>query len=255
MGTLPAWELAALISSESGRPIHVIAPPPRLASWVNNKVRFSELVRRLFGDRFVPNTRSAGNFATLSKHVNNSPVNRRQSVSSWRIPRVAVELWYWIPGSTHHGIWGDIYEELMDALRVVHWDGRKELLIDSWETNILGCPSSQLWIPPIDDGKPVVEGIFAQAIEGQVGVFVGSAPAKLPDHLMQEISNRSWLLARIFSAAGIRWQVLIRYAAGGPIFGRLPARVHRMQRALGWDLCTDDADEPSVRRIGRDSLT
>lgn len=202
MGTLPVWELASLIRSESGRPIHVIAPPPRLSTWVNDKVRFTELVRRLFGSDYVPNTRSAGNFATLSKHVkqlasNSTAIGIKLADSAGGGGTVVLDARKYTSRNL-----GDIYEELMDALRVVHWDGRKELLIDSWETDILSCPSSQLWIPPIDDGKPVVEGIFAQAIEGQVGVFVGSAPAELPDHLMQEITNRSWLLARIFQRLG-----------------------------------------------------
>ena len=59
MGTLAAWELAFLLEREAGRPIKVIAPPPGITEWVNDKIAFAATVARLLGPTFVPRTESA----------------------------------------------------------------------------------------------------------------------------------------------------------------------------------------------------
>jgi hypothetical protein len=74
--------------------------------------------------------------------------------------------------------------------------------VDSWETEIACSPSAQLWIPPKEEGEPIVEGIFAQTVEGPTGMFVGSAPAMLPSDIIQEITTRCWLLGRLFQRLG-----------------------------------------------------
>ena len=65
-------------------------------------------------------------------------------------------------------------EKLREILPALNWSGESELLVDCWETDIACSPSAQLWIPPIDEGEPIIEGIFTQVVEGATGVFVGS---------------------------------------------------------------------------------
>lgn len=69
MGTLSAWELASPLQHETAVPRKVIAPPPGLTRWSNNKVAFAETVHRLFGSEFAPRTESAWNLAILAQRV------------------------------------------------------------------------------------------------------------------------------------------------------------------------------------------
>jgi len=202
MGTLSVWELAALLRDESRRELKVIAPLPQLTAWVNNKLAFTDLVRRLFGDAFVPRTKSAGNFASLADCV------KQLAASS---ASIAIKL------ANSGGGDGTILLDasrlgaqrlrplrqlLKDSLKSLGWDGRSELLVDSWETQTLGSPSAQLWIPPRNAGEPVVEALFEQVFKGATGEFVGSEPADLPANLTQDIVNRVWLLAKVLQTLG-----------------------------------------------------
>lgn len=202
MGSLPVWELAALLQAETETSIKVIAPPPRLTSWANDKVKFAGLVRKLFGELYVPRTMSAGNFAMLASHVKelsaySSVIGIKLADSAGGGGTVVLESSDFASRDL-----GSIYENLIKAMKTLKWDGRKELLIDSWETQILSSPSIQLWIPPPSEGEPIIEGIFTQSIEGDAGIFVGSVPAELPNGLAQDIANRSWLLAKVFQQLG-----------------------------------------------------
>jgi hypothetical protein len=96
----------------------------------------------------------------------------------------------------------EVREKLKEILPALNWSGESELLVDSWETDVACSPSAQLWIPPKEEGRPIVEGIFAQDVEGLMGVFVGSAPAMLPSDITQEITTRCWLLGRLFQQLG-----------------------------------------------------
>jgi hypothetical protein len=91
---------------------------------------------------------------------------------------------------------------LKRQLSPLSWDGCSPILIDSWEMEVLGSPAAQLWIPPQQQGFPVVEGIFRQTTEKLRGVFVGATRAELPADLTQEITDRTWLLARLFQLLG-----------------------------------------------------
>jgi hypothetical protein len=96
----------------------------------------------------------------------------------------------------------EVERELRELISEISWDADSELLVDVWEQDVLCSPSAQFWIPPIGDGPPVAEGIFVQNVEGEEGVFVGAAPARLPDVTATDIAERCWLLARIFQRLG-----------------------------------------------------
>ena len=69
MGTFAVWELAALLQRASRQPVRVIAPPPGVTRWVNNKIAFADTVTRLFGPQMRPRMVAVANFATLSQRV------------------------------------------------------------------------------------------------------------------------------------------------------------------------------------------
>jgi hypothetical protein len=202
MGTLSVWELGALLSEASGRPLKVISPPPRLSHWVNDKIAFTDLVTRLFGDHWVPRTTSAYNFSLLAKRI---------ATFAETSPRIGIKIPNSAGGDGTLVVDGAQFQskrltairsKLKDVLRALNWNGDSELLIDSWETDILLSPSAQLWIPPEKEGGPIVEGLFTQDVEGLTGVFIGCRPANLPEHLTQEIVNRCWLIALVFQRLG-----------------------------------------------------
>jgi hypothetical protein len=202
MGTFAVWELAALLRDASQRSVKVIAPPPRLSAWVNDKIVFAEVVSRLFGRDFVPRTLSAFNFAILADRV------RKLASSSptmgFKLPNAAgADGTIVLDGRTFvdKPLWL-VREKLKQALSAIDWNGASELLVDHWETEIVCSPSAQLWIPPQEQGEPIVEGIFTQIVEGPTGIFVGSAPARLPGEVTEEIATRCWLLGRLFQRLG-----------------------------------------------------
>jgi hypothetical protein len=202
MGTFAVWELAKLLRDESGSPLRVIAPPPRLTKWVNNKVAFAETVLRLFGPESVPRTESAWNLAILAKRVKD--LAEEAEAIGLKLPDAVGGAGNIVmPTEPMRGKpLAEIQRLLHTAAAAIDWRCDRELLVDVWETNALCSPSAQLWIPPQRDGAPIVEGIFQQVTEGIEGAFTGAVPAQLPAAIEQQIVDRCWLLAELFQRLG-----------------------------------------------------
>lgn len=202
MGTFAVWELAALLSEAGGRPLKVVAPPPRLTNWVNNKVAFAETVARLFGEDFVPRTESAWNLALLARRVAEL-ADRAEAIGLKRPDAGGGGGNVLLRAARLRGKPLVAVERIVkEAARAIDWRGERELLVDVWETNVVCSPSVQLWIPPRLDGPPTVEGTFRQLTEGERGMFVGAAPAQFPDALSRDLADRCWLLGRLFQQLG-----------------------------------------------------
>jgi hypothetical protein len=202
MGTFSVWELAFLLHCETKRPLGVIAPPPEVTRWVNDKAAFTNTVIRLFGPEFAPQTECASNLAYIAKRVND--LAGQFEVIGLKLPNSAGGDGNLVMNSEQFR--GQplqaIRQTLKESLRKLAWDGASQVLIDHWETEVVCSPSAQLWVPPQPGESPVVEGIFVQTVEGTEGSFVGSAPARFPHTLHQEIVDRCWLLACLFQALG-----------------------------------------------------
>jgi hypothetical protein len=160
MGTLACWELAALLRGAGRRPLEVIAPLPAVTQWVNDKTCFSRTAARLLGKPSVPRYRVADNLALLAEHV-------RELVEV--VDTVGVKL----PDAAGGGgnilvdsdsIRGRSLREIRELLAgELAWlpdAAETHVLATAWESGVTAAPSSQLWIPPICDGAPVVEGVF-----------------------------------------------------------------------------------------------
>jgi hypothetical protein len=202
MGTFGVWEVAALLSDASGVALKVVAPPPGVSTWLNDKVAFAELVSRLFGETFVPRTMSASNFAVLAQHVKD--LSAAGSTIGIKLPDSAGGDGTLVldPAPFVGQPLRSIRETLKGLLPTLRWSGERELLVDVWETEILCSPSAQLWIPPRAEGEPVVEALFSQVCAGRTGVFVGTRPAELPELVTRDILNRCWLIARLCQRLG-----------------------------------------------------
>ena len=202
MGTLAVWELAQLLLEATGVPLKVIAPPPRLTRWVNNKVAFMETVQRLFGREWVPATRAAFNLALLAKNVREL-ANRGAAIGLKLPDSAGGEGNVVLPTESLRGkSLTDIERQLRTAVASLNWQADRELLVDVWEANVINSPSCQTWIPPMEVGPPIVEGLFVQATEGSEGSFCGAAPAEFSHELTRQIVDHCWLLAVLFQQLG-----------------------------------------------------
>jgi len=202
MGTFSVWELAFLLHCETKRPLGVIAPPPGVTRWVNDKAAFTNTVIRLLGPKFAPRTEFASNLAYMAKRVND--LADQFEVIGLKLPNSGGGEGNLVMNSEPFR--GQplqaIRQTLKEILRKLDWDGSSHVLIDHWETEVVCSPSTQMWVPPEPDKTPVVEGVFVQTVEGTEGSFVGNVPAHLPQTLHQEIVDRCWLLACLFQALG-----------------------------------------------------
>ena len=201
MGTLPVWELALLLTSASHRPVQVIAPLPALTRWVNDKVAFTSLVTRLFGGEVAPETDSAWNESTLVIKLKSMAEHCRYV--GVKLPNSAGGEGNFVFNSTE--LRGKTSAEVKTLIRATlpdQFELTAPLLIDAWRTDTLCSPSSQMWIPPLGDGSPLVEGVFVQATIGAEGTFVGNQPAELPDAITNSIVEKSWMLASVLQRLG-----------------------------------------------------
>ena len=202
MGTFGVWELADLLHRSSRQPVYVIAPPPELCRLVNNKVLFSRIVAELLGENSVPATRSAWNRTSLATQLR-------------ELAHTSTKLGIKLPDSTgsrgnvvldaeplRNRSTEEVFTMLNQILGPIPWDGRQRLLVDCWETDVLSSPSVQLWIPPIDEGRPILEGFFDQQMTGVEKRFVGTRPARLTSALQDELVAGSTLLAILFQRLG-----------------------------------------------------
>jgi hypothetical protein len=199
MGNFALWSTASLLHQASRRPLKIIAPPPGLTESVNDKIWFSRVVGRLFGEDFVPRTVAVYNLATLAQVV------KRLAQTS---DTLVIKLPTSAGGAGNMLLDGERYREytltkiksaLRELLGSLSW---QRLLVSSWEEPVLGTPSTQLWIPPVAQAPPVIEGLFEQLIEGPEGIFVGFRPCELPDQLTETLLLSCWLLARLFQSLG-----------------------------------------------------
>jgi hypothetical protein len=203
MGSFAVWELAVLLYGASRRPVKVIAPPPALCQWVNDKIKFTGTVARLFGKAYIPRTTCSWNLTALTHEV--KQFSARCQAIGVKLPHAAGGDGTLILDATRFRgrALEEIREMMKEQLPPLGWDGRVPLLVNCWETQVLAAPSAQLWIPPLSEADPIVEGLFLQAFqEGANGIFVGARRADLPADLIQEMATRSWLLARLFQMLG-----------------------------------------------------
>ncbi len=202
MGTFAVWELASLLRTETRCPLGVLAPPPRLTRWVNNKVAFAETVTRLFGAEFIPRTLSAWSISVLARRI--TELLPEAEAIGLKLPDSAGGCGNVVlPTAPMRGkSLSELQQILRSAAARIEWRGERELLVDVWEPRVLCSPSAQLWIPPETEGPPIVEGLFQQVTEGIAGLFIGTVPAQFPSDLQQQIVDRCWLLALVYQRLG-----------------------------------------------------
>ena len=202
ISTRPVWAMADMLHRSARLPLKVIGPTPALTAWINNKIEFTAAAAELLGPQAVPTTESASNFASLSE------ITARLAETHTQL---GIKFPYGVGGSGNflvdatriRGMTLAKTREYLKNLLTGHpWPAEGRVLIDVWETNVIGSPSVQTWIPPTSVGKPIIEELFLQSVQGRNRAFVGGCPLKLPAELEQKIVDSSFLLTVLFQELG-----------------------------------------------------
>jgi hypothetical protein len=218
MGSRDVWNLAQRLDQVITGKVRVLAPPPHLTDFVNNKVIFTELVKSILGDDSVIETRVANCEDEVLLHL-------RQM--SQEYPRVAIKM-----GNYASAMGNQIFESadlrhlspvefdslIKTKLWALNWNGFSSLCVVRWYDNVLSSPSAHLWIPPLEQGPPIVEGIFDQLLEGETKIFSGSKTALLPDKLRSDITQKTFRLGVFLQELGYVGRCSFDTIIHGPSF-------------------------------------
>ncbi len=202
IGMGSVWRLAAAVAQATRLEILVASPRPQLTRRVNDKLWFASLARAVLGESTLPPTYAAYGPATLAHRLRS-------------LARTAERVVVKVPDSAGgagnlclaaHEICGaslcEIKNRILRGLCAAGWCHSYPLLFGVWEAPVLGSPSVQLWIPAIEDGAPIIEGLFEQILEGERGAFVGSVPAELPEKWRRQLARDAMRLASALQLLG-----------------------------------------------------
>lgn len=202
-GTKAVWQLALLLQQASHMHLGVIGAPPGLSAFVNDKGRFAELVRQLFGKAALPPTKMVWNKALAADELCELCHGRSQNVSVKLPSSAGGEGNLVFSGAAFCNKTMTELRTLLEAeLPKLGYEVGDELVVSIWEDDVLAAPSVQYWIPPQGAGQASFEGIYKQFITGSEGNFAGSAPTQLPDTLRDSALEQTQVLARIFQELG-----------------------------------------------------
>ena len=196
------WALAYKIGTLSQCPVKIMGPNPRLSEMANDKLWFTRLVRMLLGDDAVPKTYEAYSLISATIYMMDLAKRNRQLVM--KIPTSAGGLGNITVLSKDiiNRPLKQVYNFISEKLRAKGWITGKSLLVGVWDDHVISTPSIQLWIPKIDDGAPIIEGIFEQVIEGSVGAFVGAKRASLESATERLMTLEGTQIAQVMQYLG-----------------------------------------------------
>lgn len=197
------WALAGRIATSAGVPVDVGGPPPRLCSAVNDKIWFTRQVARLLGARHLPPTTSASSWVHLAEKVRR--IARTHGKVAIKLPSAAGSAGNLVLDSSEIRAFASLAAlrtHLVDLFTGLGWTHPFPTLVSVWEESVLLSPSLQAWIPRIEDGPPILEGVFDQSVTGPRGRFVGCAPSTLPAEQQERIACEGALILRLFQELG-----------------------------------------------------
>jgi hypothetical protein len=198
MGTHSVWELAKRLSEHADCPVDVLAPPPPVTWLANDKVLLSEfaqaILKHAMGRSPTVPTRIAHTLHELSSHL--VELAHTHSMVAIKMARCASAMGNaLIPSqevlSRHSS--GSLEAWVDEVLTEKQWDGHESILAVAWLEST-ASPSTQLWIPPLGYGKPRLEGIYEQLLEGDTGIFQGSFPSQLSHVIEHTLTDMSLAL-------------------------------------------------------------
>ncbi len=195
------WRLAAAVAGEAAVPVEVVGPPPPVLWTANDKALLSEIVSRVLSPDWivesVPERTPPGMARSLAELA-----GRHRRVGFKRA-RCASGLGNEVfDGAAIRGMNPAEVGAVVDGfLARTEWPGDEDVVVVAWEE--ADCsPSAQLWIPPPEQGPPILEGIYEQVLEGPSRIFVGSRPSTLPEAVNRAVGDAALRVAAALAALG-----------------------------------------------------
>jgi len=204
MGHEWVWRYARLLAQHCGRSVRVLGPLPVITERANDKLWFAEVVRSVLAPENALATCAGRSPEEIARLLHEMATDS---------PRVALKL---VNGASGMGTGIFAQQEILGLspqslqARVTAWLSEMEwepddqpISVERWETNVLGSPSVQLWLPPIGEGTPLMEGIFDQLFyPEQEHVFLGSVPSRLPAPVRNAVGEACVRIGRVFQYLG-----------------------------------------------------
>lgn len=196
------WSLARRLGADTGTPVHVAGPLPSVTQFANDKLCFSQLVNAVFGESAAMTEVAAHGMAALVGHVHAAARKHRKLVI--KLPSSAGSAGNFPVFSSD--VVGMKPRELGDHLKGLFSDvldpPQFPMAVQIWENQVLSSPSVQLWIPKLEDGLPVIEGVFEQKVTGDKGSFAGARPLDPSESRVAEICHGGLMLGRTLQELG-----------------------------------------------------
>lgn len=205
MGIEAVWDLAADVARAAGVPVGVVAPPPPVTWFANDKRHLTALAQAAAGEplgvRVAVDTRVGAAPGALASELRAlAGAHRRVAL---KMTRCASAMGNEILSSADVQGWGDaeLRAQVERFLAVKQWVPGDPVLAVAWEDATVS-PSTQLWIPHPAEGAPRVEGIYEQLLVGDECVFLGSVPADPTRVPVAALEQASLLVAEAYQALG-----------------------------------------------------
>lgn len=205
MGIDAVWDLARDVATRAEVDVDVVAPPPPVTWYANDKRHLTELAEALV----APTLDSP---ATVPTRVATTPEKIAAALRevAARYDRVALKMTRFasamgnrvFDAATVRALDDAALAELVAAyLRDKAWAPGQPVLAVRW-IDMAPSPSTQTWIPPLGAGPPRLDGVYEQLLEGRERVFLGSVPARLEPAIHAWLGRASLLMARVYQELG-----------------------------------------------------
>lgn len=195
------WDLAARLAEDAAVPVTVLGPPPPVTWAANDKACFTDLVERVLGPGWTPETCAAATpreCADLLRRLagRHAQVGLKRTRCASGVGNVvfdAARLRAQTPAETEASV--------RKFLARTGGLAGEPVLAVAWEP-ASASPSTQWWIPPPADGPPRLDGICEQILEGPRRVFVGSRPSTLPGRVNRTLTGAGRRVAEALQTLG-----------------------------------------------------
>ena len=196
------WLLGAEIASRSGCPVQICAPLPQLSRRVNDKLWFADQIGNLLGKDAVPPTYSV--YGPVAAAVILRKLAKRYERLVIKLPASAGSMGNIVLESefVRSVSLVELRNHFLDRLHVMGWYDHYPLLVGVWEVGAFASPSAQIWVPELDSGLPIVEGIFGQTLSGERQSFAGATQIILPAELEMRFCREALAISTYFQRLG-----------------------------------------------------
>ena len=195
------WQLAQALAEKGAGQVAVLGPPTPVLWVANDKAHFSTLVERVLGPEWIVETRRSRDPLVLAEALR----DLAQSCDQVGLKRTrcasAMGNAVFDGGELRRLSAGECRAIIDEFLTRTRWCDGEDVLVVEWRDTDLS-PSTQLWIPPEEDGPPQLDGVYEQLLEGPEKVFLGSYPSTLPEAVNQALLDASLQVAAALQRMG-----------------------------------------------------